>query len=195
MARQLVKSRLVLIVVAVWGLSACAQPAAPTYFRYQASMPQNKLTYSIVTAADPYFHRVEDEAITGHLVFGGDAVRYYRGCPEEPAYTCIIEWNFVFVVPKNFDAENRTWTVQGITFSIEQVDMSIELLGRKIEGLYLVKASSSGTALGKSENIGFEYLYSPKVGLVAFGHEISYELDYNPLTFWLMDDVGFGAVR
>lgn len=129
---------------------------------------------------------IEDGAdgAEGRIVVGNDAILRTVFCGVESDYHCFFSTHHAFAVPRALDSHLNEWTVRGVRFEVTARDVSLSILGRRIDNLYIIRAPENSTPAGGK---AFLYAYSPREGLVAFASE-----DLR-VTYWLEGDVGFGV--
>lgn len=160
-------------LVGILGLASDAPAECERMYRYSWS--------GELSADDMLRIHVPDARTTWGTIYSGYDVHWrVEFCGSDSEYLCFIPG---FAVPKPFDGSVRKWTVGDTSFEVVREDVSVQVLGRRIDGLYAIKASPSEQT-GTAERPR-EFLYSPSSGLIS--------ITIGTVVRWLMDDVGFGA--
>lgn len=119
-----------------------------------------------------------------------DALSIAEVCEVDSEYLCFFTLRLAFAVPKQISPEVSKWTIRGTTFELVERDLSISLLGTRIDNLLLIKSPASATLRGRRSGKAAFYLYSAERGLIGFGDEPG----LGPTTtYWLVGKRGFGA--
>lgn len=119
-----------------------------------------------------------------------DALNIAELCDAKSDYICFFTLRLAFAVPKRIDPPTDDWTVRGQKFELVERGLSVSLLGRKLENLFLIRSPASATQRGKRSGKAVYYLYSQEIGLVGFGDDPALE----PSTaYWLTGTRGFGG--
>ena len=130
---------------------------------------------------------VPDTGSTWGTIFMASDVRMQiEFCGSDSEYFCFIPY---FAVPKHLDGSMRKWTVRDTAFEVVREGMMVQLLGRRLDGVYLIVASPlKESALMKEP---WEFLYSPSSGLVGLRAHRASNTGWG--VAWVADAAGFGA--
>ena len=124
----------------------------------------------------------------GQIVIAGHAFYAAEFCDEKSPYCCVKSRALTFAIPRDLDANQRTWVVLGTEFRVTDRDVSLSLLGRRFEDLIAIKANFSDD----KPEWTTEFLYSPSLGLVGF-QTVTRNFENVRRPFWLEKPNGFCA--
>jgi hypothetical protein len=158
---------LLVFLVSIFGIPSAAFAECEAMFSYTSGFGGDLMT----------IHVPEAGSTLGTVMFHPDVNNRKEFCKSDSAYFCFLP---DFAVPKHFDGSIRKWTLEGKTFEVVRDTVAIQMLGRRIDGLYVIAGPLTGK---KSERI--LYLFSPQKGLIG--------ISYPHLIYWLADELGFGA--
>ncbi|MGB0921842.1 MAG: hypothetical protein ACPG1C_11050 [Alphaproteobacteria bacterium] len=188
-------------ILILYALTGCAPIQHPTYFAYDAGLPDKWGGISIMLREDPRFVPYTDskpDAHVGEITIGGDVVRYYGDCREDPDYVCLFDNFAIFALPRKMnDATSGWWYADKLDneyeFTVKERDVSVQMFGNRFENLYRIAVPPAHTWRGKKYGEVFEFLYSPNAGVVAFAYIPPPESDRRSLTYWSTEALGFGT--
>ena len=124
----------------------------------------------------------------GSVTFSNDETASADICAADSEYVCAFSWRIVFAAPKDPKRARGRWTVNGVTFERLRSDVSVSLLGKTIDGLWLVSTVGNAKIAGRDvkDREPNQALYSPEHGLIGFS-------DGPSITYWSESVKGFGA--
>lgn len=155
----------------------------PQEFGYSSSILGDKDL--VIQEPDPV------NEMKGFVQKSGHSYTWLDFCPVDSDYVCFISSDWAFAFPKA--GSSKTWTFRGIRFDIIKDSVEIALLGRKLDGLLLIRQPMDSSEVTKHLRVEHYYLYSPRTGIVALSAATERpDVDLNA-TYWLTDRIGFGA--
>jgi hypothetical protein len=134
--------------------------------------------------------RPPDTEGPGTVVFGGDAFFEADFCKSEDSFICIFARDIAFAVPRTLGAQTQ-WEFRGHTFEVADRDLSVRLFGTEISGLLHVRTPPSANFSYEPDQRQFNFLYSPEIGLVAFGWVHARGSSF---VYWTQARRGFGSI-
>lgn len=143
---------------------------------------ENTTADETITIREP-----ESGSARGSIVVGGHASWQTDFCEASSEYVCFFSPLHSFAVPKDFDPAIRQWTVRGVKFELVKENASVSILGRRLNGLFVIKTPSEAMLTESPVEAGLS-LYSPTYGLVGF------YIDRMIRTYWVEGPLGFGAL-
>jgi hypothetical protein len=121
----------------------------------------------------------------GQIVEAGHAFFDTDFCAKSSEYFCYYFFShFAFAVPKVMSGGMEEWTVQDVHYRLVERDVSVRILGRRIDSVFAIRRDPIDAWPGDKPWI---YLYSAHAGLLALGTE-----DLKAV-WWLEGDIGFGS--
>jgi len=116
-------------------------------------------------------------------------------CQPVSEYFCFDSGFQVFAVPRHFPVDVAEWRHRHVVFRVVERNKTVRILGKEIRDVMRITAEPEYPRGGAA----IVYLYSKELGLVGYcakredEPELPVAKKSCQYTFWLMDDIGFGA--
>jgi len=120
-----------------------------------------------VGSEDFAIRRSASNPVVGEITASGDAVYPATFCSEESPFYCFVSSFHAFAAPKKRSPGQREWTALGITFELITDTIQVEILGRRVEGTWLVRTRAEDTGLGRRTGVASYSLFSPQHDLIG----------------------------
>lgn len=169
-----------LLMLGLFGLLSATSPVlagTESQYRYVAWIGNEALI----------IERPSADSLRGAMKSSGDVTLELEFCEEVSDYICFFSGLHAFAVPKRLSRTVREWTVHGVRFELVADGLTISLLGRRLDDLFLIRTPAEATVLGRETGKPALSLFSPTYGLVGF------YLPRELRTYWMDGASGFGA--
>ncbi|MGB0920173.1 MAG: hypothetical protein ACPG1C_02510 [Alphaproteobacteria bacterium] len=181
----------VIIIGAV--LSAVSSAEAENKdFYYVSGVPGDRAeaSYRFSFSVDEAYKRL---GFDGTFIMGGDAIDGFYACPKQDPFYCVINHrNYVFAVPRAFDADQDAWVHNGFEYKIVERDVSVKIFGNRIGKLVIIRTPPCATLRGRLTGKATLSLYSPETGVVGITREPDPKTLKQSTTLWLNGEYGLG---
>ncbi|MGB0922636.1 MAG: hypothetical protein ACPG1C_15105 [Alphaproteobacteria bacterium] len=114
-------------------------------------------------------------------------------------YFCLLSGYYAFIYPRGRSANIKNWSYRSKfgdgNYRIVEEGVSVNLDGKRFDGLLRIETSASATLIGQKINRSYETLYSPKAGIVAILPKDGLTGEAISRPYWLDGQVGIGAIE
>ena len=132
------------------------------------------------------------DVIDGWIVTAGHSFEKATFCAASSGFHCFFSRSFAFVVPKSGLTEKK-WQYDEWEFRVVHEGLSICILGKCVEELFIIEAPMESSWLGRTREKSTYWLYSESMGIVGFG--LNPMPDGTTHTYWLAGLIGFGKIE
>jgi len=174
-----------LLAVLLAGCSFAGKTGAESGYLVYESWPPSEEGGLVISQPPP-------DILEGSFSWG-DAFTPAFFCPPTSRFVCFKTDRYAFAYPKDRKAGERSWTHEGVRFEIVREDFKTYFLGKPLDGVMLIKQPKDSTVLAAHFGTEYFYLYSPSVGIIAFGNEKCHAGRYVEF-YWLVHEKGFGVI-